>query len=94
MSIRVIVKSAALVEAVSKAGKKYAKQSAAVQRPGQDFDLPFQMMRPSGQPLAAGVYEIAPSSFEVSRFGDLTIGRLELTPVVESAGAGVARKTA
>jgi hypothetical protein len=70
--LTVKVYSRELQEAVSKNGKAYAKQVAAIEVPN-NAPIRFKMIRPSGQPLEPGEYGLSPESFGANEYGDLTV---------------------
>lgn len=91
MSLKIEVTSKVTTKTVTKksTGEVFniPEQECWAHIPGQQY--PQRVVRSVGkgaQPLAAGVYVLAPSSFYVDRFGNLGIkGQFEVLPIAASA---------
>lgn len=95
--LRIEVKSEALSvkEGTSKAGRPYSirEQTAYVSVP--DSMDPTTMLTQriaialdnGQQPYKPGVYQLSPTSFEVSRYGSLMVGRVKLLGAASSVKA-------
>lgn len=84
--MRILVKTAEVVQEVTQKGNTLYKQQVALENGGQ-FPLPFHVTIQKDKPYSPGVYDFHPSSFRVGRFGGIELDPYNIHLVATAAEA-------